>query len=207
MDIWLTTQQAVQLMLSGDPALWGIVGVSFSVSLMAPGLKFILSIARGKTTRLKVLAGLQQPTTGAVNLQQSPWLTRLFRGQAQGSVIYMHQTPYMFDGTVLTNVCYGLKFAIRSPQLRRAEAINALRMVGLETLADEHVSVLSGGERQRVAMARDLLARGSSLVITSHQHNALTALCCRQSTISDTQLKERADLQLVKEENHEQAYA
>ncbi|MDE1076929.1 energy-coupling factor ABC transporter ATP-binding protein, partial [Escherichia coli] len=92
-----------------------------------------------------------------------------------------------------------------SAKEKRSTVINALRMVGLETLADEHISVVSGGEKQRVAMARawilnpsillmdepsasldqesidrlvimakDLLARGSSLVITSHQANALT---------------------------------
>lgn len=192
----------------------------------------------GKTTLLKVLSGLQKPTTGQVNLLQRTWLSKLFRGRTQGGVIYMHQTPYMFDGTVLDNVCYGLKFTIRNRQLRRTEAINALRMVGLETLADEHVSVLSGGERQRVAMARawvlkpgvllmdessasldpesierqvvlarDLLDRGTSLVITSHQKNALTALCRRQWTITDTKLVERADLQLVDEDKNDYAYA
>ena len=144
----------------------------------------------------------------------------------------------MFDGTVFDNVCYGLKFTINNRQMRRTEAINALRMVGLETLADEHISVLSGGERQRVAMARawvlkpgvllmdessasldqesierqvvlaeDLLDRGTSLVITSHQKNALTALCRRQWTITNTKLIERADLQLVDEDSNEYAYA
>ncbi|OLQ70095.1 ABC transporter ATP-binding protein [Photobacterium proteolyticum] len=192
----------------------------------------------GKTTLLKVLSGLQKPTTGKVNLQQASLLTRLLKGKSQGGVIYMHQTPYMFDGTVFDNVCYGLKFTINNRQMRRTEAINALRMVGLETLADEHISVLSGGERQRVAMARawvlkpgvllmdessasldqesterqvvlaeDLLDRGTSLVITSHQKNALTALCRRQWTISNTKLIERADLQLVDEDSNEYAYA
>ncbi|MGF1731675.1 ATP-binding cassette domain-containing protein [Photobacterium kasasachensis] len=192
----------------------------------------------GKTTLLKVLSGLQKPTTGKVNLQQASLLTRLFKGKSQGGVIYMHQTPYMFDGTVFDNVCYGLKFTINNRQMRRTEAINALRMVGLETLADEHISVLSGGERQRVAMARawvlkpgvllmdessasldqesverqvvlaeDLLDRGTSLVITSHQKNALTDLCRRQWTISNTKLIERADLQLVDEDSNEYAYA
>jgi len=192
----------------------------------------------GKTTLLKILSGLQKPTTGKVNLQQTSLLTRLFKGRTQGGVIYMHQTPYMFDGTVFDNVCYGLKFTISNRQIRRTEAINALRMVGLETLADEHISVLSGGERQRVAMARawvlkpgvllmdessasldqesierqvvlaeDLLERGTSLVITSHQKNALTALCRRQWTITNTKLIERADLQLVDEDNNEYAYA
>jgi len=191
----------------------------------------------GKTTLLKILSGLQKPTTGRVNLQNQSWLSRLFKGESKGGVIYMHQTPYMFDGTVFDNVCYGLKFAIKDRRTRRSEAINALRMVGLETLADEHISVLSGGERQRVAMARawvlkpsvllmdessasldsesierqvllteDLLERGSSLVITSHQQNALTALCRRQWTITNTKLIERADLQLVNEDNNNYAY-
>ncbi|WP_036816847.1 ABC transporter ATP-binding protein [Photobacterium sanctipauli] len=192
----------------------------------------------GKTTLLKILSGLQKPTTGEVSLRKQSLIRRLFGGQCNGGVIYMHQTPYMFDGSVMDNVCYGLKFTIRDRQQRRAEAINALRMVGLETLADEHISVLSGGERQRVAMARawvlkpgvllmdessasldpesierlvvlskDLLARGTSLVITSHQQNALTALCRRQWTITDTKLIERAELHLVDEDNDKYAYA
>ncbi|HIF9220089.1 TPA: ATP-binding cassette domain-containing protein [Photobacterium damselae] len=192
----------------------------------------------GKTTLLKILAGLQKPTTGKVNLQNNRFLRRLLRGHYEGGVIYMHQTPYMFDGTVFDNVCYGLKYAIKDRQLRRNEAIKALRMVGLETLADEHISVLSGGERQRVAMARawvlkpsvllmdessasldsesilrqvvlaqDLLNRGTSLVITSHQQNTLTALCRRHWVINDTKLVERADLQLVTEDNNNNAYA
>lgn len=192
----------------------------------------------GKTTLLKILAGLQKPTTGKVNLQNNRFLRRLLRGHYEGGVIYMHQTPYMFDGTVFDNVCYGLKYAIKDRQLRRNEAIKALRMVGLETLADEHISVLSGGERQRVAMARawvlkpsvllmdessasldsesilrqvvlaqDLLNRGTSLVITSHPQNALTALCRRHWVINDTKLVERADLQLVTEDNNNNAYA
>ncbi|WP_229773351.1 ATP-binding cassette domain-containing protein, partial [Vibrio cholerae] len=115
---------------------------------------------------------------------------------------------------------------------KRAQVITALRMVGLETLADEHISVLSGGEKQRVAMARawilkpsillmdepsasldqesierlvimarDLLERGSSLVITSHQTNALTALCKKQWWIKERQLIESPLLQIVKENN------
>ncbi|KLV07237.1 ABC transporter ATP-binding protein [Photobacterium aquae] len=192
----------------------------------------------GKTTLLKVLSGLQKPSTGDINLSHNSWIRRLFCAQSNSGVIYMHQTPYMFDGSVLDNVCYGLKFSLRDRRKRRTEAINALRMVGLETLADEHISVLSGGERQRVAMARawvlnpsvllmdessasldqesiermvvlckDLLARGTSLVITSHQKNALTELCRRQWTITDSQLIERATLQLVDGDNDTYAYA
>jgi tungstate transport system ATP-binding protein len=136
-------------------------------------------------------------------------------------VIYLHQSPYLFDGTVYENVVYGIRFEKDAAKDKRAQVITALRMVGLETLADEHISVLSGGEKQRVAMARawilkpsillmdepsasldqesidrlvvmakDLLDRGSSLVITSHQQNALTGLCNKQWVISGLELKE-----------------
>lgn len=191
----------------------------------------------GKTTLLKILSGLQKPTTGRVNRQKPSWRSRLFKGNSKGGIIYMHQTPYLFDGSVFDNVSYGLKFTIKDRRTRRSEAIRALRMVGLETLADEHISVLSGGERQHIAMARawvlkprvllldessasldsesierqvhlaeDLLERGSSLVITSHQPNALTALCHRQWTMINTTLIEQADLQLVNEDNNNYAY-
>ena len=191
----------------------------------------------GKTTLLKVLSGLQTPTTGSVSLIRNSLLSRWFSAGKNSGVIYMHQTPYMFDGTVFDNVSYGLKYTFKDRHSRRSEAINVLRLVGLETLADEHVSVLSGGERQRVAMARawvlkptvllmdessasldeesikqqvvlakDLLERGSSLVITSHQANALTALCRQQWTISNSTLIERASLQLVKVDNDKYAY-
>jgi tungstate transport system permease protein len=47
MDIWQTTQQAVQLLFSGDMALWGIVGVSFSVSLLAISIVLIPALVIG----------------------------------------------------------------------------------------------------------------------------------------------------------------
>lgn len=189
----------------------------------------------GKTTLLKILSGLQMPTTGRVS-QSDNWWRRLWRGRAHRDIIYLHQSPYLFDDTVYQNVVYGIRFSSLSAKDKRAAVITALRMVGLETLADEHVSVLSGGEKQRVAMARawilkpsillmdepsasldqesidrlvimakDLLDRGSSLVITSHQSNALTALCKKQWWIKDLTLQESPLLHIVQEEQ-ENAY-
>ncbi|MBL4831764.1 MAG: energy-coupling factor ABC transporter ATP-binding protein [Aliivibrio sp.] len=182
----------------------------------------------GKTTLLKILSGLIQPTTGHLNTQRPHWFRRLCGTAANNQITYLHQTPFLFDGTVYDNVNYGLKCASMPRQQRRNEVINALRLVGLETLAQEHISVLSGGERQRVAMARawvlkpaillmdepsasvdkasidllvvlakDLLSRGASLIITSHQTNALTDLCHRQWTIDESALIETANLHII----------
>ncbi|MCF7504998.1 MULTISPECIES: energy-coupling factor ABC transporter ATP-binding protein [Vibrio] len=193
----------------------------------------------GKTTLLKILSGLIQPSSGRIQSPTQSWQQILFPRLKFKDIIYLHQTPYLFDGSVYQNVAYGIRFNKESQKDKRAQIINALRMVGLETLADEHISVLSGGERQRVAMARawilkpsillmdepsasldkesierlvimaeDLLQRGASLVITSHQTNALTDLCKKQWWIKDSTLTESPLLQVIqKNRAQENIYA
>ncbi|MFC5077590.1 Energy-coupling factor transporter ATP-binding protein EcfA3 [Vibrio thalassae] len=194
----------------------------------------------GKTTLLKILAGLLKPTSGEIDPSSPRFMSCLFGGAGRKDVIYLHQSPYLFDGTVYQNVVYGIKHKRLDAQDKRAEVISALRSVGLETLADEHVSVLSGGEKQRVAMARawvlkpsillmdepsasldhesierlvymaqDLLTHGSSIVITSHQTNALTKLCRKQWWIKDCTLIESPLLQIIdkKQTDQESDYA
>ncbi|MCC4775471.1 energy-coupling factor ABC transporter ATP-binding protein [Vibrio cyclitrophicus] len=193
----------------------------------------------GKTTLLKILSGLIQPSSGRIQSPTQSWQQILFQRLKFKDIIYLHQTPYLFDGSVYQNVAYGIRFNKENQKDKRAQIINALRMVGLETLADEHISVLSGGERQRVAMARawilkpsillmdepsasldkesierlvimaeDLLQRGASLVITSHQTNALTDLCKKQWWIKDNTLTESPLLQIIqKNRAQENIYA
>jgi tungstate transport system ATP-binding protein len=192
----------------------------------------------GKTTLLKILSGLIKPTTGNVVAPNDTWLHRLLPRTGRKDVIYLHQSPYLFDGTVYENVVYGIRYQKEEAKDKRAQVITALRMVGLETLADEHISVLSGGEKQRVAMARawilkpsillmdepsasldqesierlvimaqDLLDRGSSLVITSHQQNALTDLCRKQWWIKETTLIESPLLQVISDKELDKTYA
>ncbi len=192
----------------------------------------------GKTTLLKILSGLVKPTTGTLNWPNSRWLQRYFGVWGCKHVIYLHQTPYLFDTSVFNNVAYGLRFQSLGRQQKRANVIKALRLVGLETIANEHISVLSGGEKQRVAMARawllkpsvllmdepsasldadsihglvamakDLLGAGTSLVITSHHHNALTALCSKQWWLKDGQLFETPLLHVIDETQPEKDYA
>jgi tungstate transport system ATP-binding protein len=193
----------------------------------------------GKTTLLKILAGLLKPTSGTIEPRSQSMVSRLFSGSGRKDVIYLHQSPYLFDGTVYQNVVYGIKHKRIDIHDKRAEVISALRLVGLETLADEHVSVLSGGEKQRVAMARawvlkpsillmdepsasldqesierlvfmaqDLLEHGSSIVVTSHQTNALTRLCRKQWWIKDCTLIESPLLQIIdkKQKDKESIY-
>ncbi|MGV2989358.1 energy-coupling factor ABC transporter ATP-binding protein [Vibrio sp. E150_011] len=189
----------------------------------------------GKTTLLKILAGLLKPSSGDIEPRKKGLLSRFFATSGRKDVIYLHQSAYLFDGSVYQNVVYGLKHRTQNAHDKRADVIAALRLVGLETLADEHVSVLSGGEKQRVAMARawvlkpsillmdepsasldhesierlvsmarSLLDLGSSIVVTSHQANELTALCRKQWWIKDCTLIESPLLQVIDRNNTNQ---
>lgn len=54
----------------------------------------------GKTTLLKILAGLLKPSTGKVVAPKDTWLKKWTRRNGRVDVIYLHQSPYLFDGTV-----------------------------------------------------------------------------------------------------------
>lgn len=97
----------------------------------------------GKTTLLRVLAGIEQSFTGTVDINVDP-----------SDCVFVHQSPFLFRGSVLHNVTYGL--AARSvPRAKcRNRGLEWLSLFGMADFADRHVSGLSGGERRRVALAR-----------------------------------------------------
>jgi ATP-binding cassette subfamily B protein len=71
------------------------------------------------------------------------------------------QDPYLFHGTVLENIRYGLPEASAGDVIAAAQAANAHDFVvklphGYDTVVGERGHTLSGGERQRVAVARAL---------------------------------------------------
>jgi molybdopterin-binding protein len=108
----------------------------------------------GKSTLLRLLAFLQPPTAGAVELvgqasdRGARDLTALRR-----QATYVSQMPLLFRRSVRANVAYGL----RARGDRRDERVDAaLAAVGLSGFADRAAHRLSGGEAQRVAIARAL---------------------------------------------------
>jgi len=99
----------------------------------------------GKTTLMLVLAGFERDHQGACNIST-----------ALRSRSFMHQTPYLFRGTVLHNVMYGLRsHGIDSTKCRRI-ADEWLDRFAIADIAQARCANLSGGERKRVALARAL---------------------------------------------------
>jgi tungstate transport system ATP-binding protein len=123
---------------------------------LRPGECNLLSGANGvgKTTLLRIVSGLEKPDSGQIAiLSKSARSWRRCRSDLQKQILYLHQQPYMFDGTVRYNLGYALAKGLDKPT--RTQLIDAASdWAGLAHLSDTPAKLLSGGERQRVSLAR-----------------------------------------------------
>lgn len=109
----------------------------------------------GKSTLLSVLAFIHKPAAGELLFfGESPSHTTLISCRRRVGLV--SQNSYLLRGTVLDNVAMGLKLRGIKAIQRQHKALEALRCVGLERLANRRASGLSGGEAQKVALARTL---------------------------------------------------
>lgn len=109
----------------------------------------------GKTTTLRMIAGLESPTSGQIIIAGKDVTTL---GPAQRNVSMMFQSYALFPHMdVLENVMYGLKMSHVPKSTARARGVEALRSVGLVGYDERFPSELSGGQQQRVALARALV--------------------------------------------------
>jgi putative hydroxymethylpyrimidine transport system ATP-binding protein len=116
---------------------------------VAPGAFVVLlgTSGVGKSSLLKIAAGLARQTEGRVTTTDGRPLT--------GHVAYMGQTDLLYPWlTVAANVTVGAR--LRGDRPDRARALHLLERVGLADRADALPSELSGGMRQRAAIARTL---------------------------------------------------
>lgn len=97
----------------------------------------------GKTTLLRVLGGLEEEYSGTIQTKV---------GQAE--IVYAHQSPCLFRGTVRHNVTYGLAARKRTRDEQVKAANRWLEILGIPHLAHRGAKKLSGGEKRRVALAR-----------------------------------------------------
>ena len=104
----------------------------------------------GKSTLLHCLGGLLTPSSGSVTFEGAP----LRKPDATKAAFVFQDYSLLPWKSVVDNAAIGLRFARVSKKERRATALDLLRLVGLEHLADAYPHELSGGMQQRVAVAR-----------------------------------------------------
>ena len=108
----------------------------------------------GKTTILRIIAGIEIPTRGEVYFQGAK--TDTDNSQLTKNITMVFQKTVMFSGTVFDNIAYGLKLRGQSRSQMAATVKEALKTVKLKGFEKRSARRLSGGEQQRVAIARAL---------------------------------------------------
>ncbi|MDD1661943.1 MAG: ABC transporter ATP-binding protein [Methanomicrobiales archaeon] len=135
----------------------------------------------GKTTLLRIIAGLDSPTTGSI-LVDGEVLSGPSRRIA---MIFQEYSLYPWR-TILDNVAFGLEVLGKSREDRLAIARKYLDLVGLTSFEKSFPYELSGGMRQRVAVARALATEPAALLMDE----PFGALDAQTRNLMQTELQE-----------------
>jgi ATP-binding cassette subfamily B protein len=145
-----------------------IRGLSFQVR---PGelIGLVGPSGGGKTTLANLLTRFYDVTSGSV-LVDGVDVRALDSGEYRRQIGIVLQDPYLFHGSVLDNIRYGMPEATFDEVIAAARAANAHDFVcklplGYDTLVGERGHTLSGGERQRISIARAILRDPRVLIL------------------------------------------
>jgi putative spermidine/putrescine transport system ATP-binding protein len=117
----------------------------------------------GKTTALRILAGLDEATSGTVSVGGKDISNVPANKRDMGMVFQAYSLfPHL---TVLDNVAFGLKMRGKPKSERTSRAADMLDLVGLAEHKHKYASELSGGQQQRVALARALAIQPRMLLL------------------------------------------
>lgn len=140
----------------------------------------------GKTTLMRMVGGLDTPTSGTIRLEG---LAIHGPGRRRGMVFQSYSSfPWL---TVEGNIAFGMHYRHDLAPAERAERLHHyLNLIGLEDFAKSYPSRISGGMRQRVAIARSLAA-GSDVLLMDEPFGALDALTRERLQVELRQIQAR----------------
>ena len=131
----------------------------------------------GKSTLLRVISGLESNYNGEVSIPDS------FQ-----PIGFVQQNPFLFRGTVLSNLMYGTR-GRSLPKV--SELANTIAdKLDIADLLERRASNLSGGERRRIALARTMILSPSLLLLdepfADMDQRGLDATCQYLNSLHDT---------------------
>lgn len=142
-------------------------------NLIVPRQQFVAFLGPsgcGKTTLMRMVGGLDTPSSGSIRLEGAP-----VGGpdRRRGMVFQSYSSfPWL---TVEQNIMFGMKYRqdLLAPQ-KRERGLHYLKLVGLQDFGASYPNRVSGGMRQRIAIARTLAA-GSEILLMDEPFGALDA--------------------------------
>ncbi|RHW39774.1 ABC transporter ATP-binding protein [Lysinibacillus yapensis] len=148
---FLTVENVHHTYLSKEAATEALSNINLTIH-QGEFVSFIGPSGCGKTTLLSIIAGLFEPASGTVKIENQSVF-----GNKDLSIGYMLQQDYLFPWkTIEDNITLGLKLLNKDSESYASTASNLLKDVGLPPVEKKYPRELSGGMRQRVALARTL---------------------------------------------------
>ncbi len=155
------------------PTPHGAIPVLRDIDLFAGEGEFVTLIGPsgcGKSTLLNVVAGLLEPTAGAIRMDGRSGAVEV------GATAYMPQKDLLMPWrTVLDNAILGMEIRGVAKSLARNQALGLFELFGLKGFEYAYPTVLSGGMRQRAAFLRTVLM-GKDVMLLDEPFGALDAL-------------------------------
>lgn len=114
----------------------------------------------GKSTFAKIIAGLDQPTTGTIQYDALSPTAGIYQ-----KITMVFQKPYLLRASVFDNIAYPLKIRKLSKDIITMKVNNILEEMDIQHIKDQNARTLSGGEAQKVALSRAIIFEPSLLIL------------------------------------------